>query len=545
MYKLSEIEKQILDFLSTDPSFCLDMGLAKNLGDLPDPGKNARLKELGKIKMFSNLLSGLELEDQADLLDRQLWLNLLEMRRLRHEIEIDGVPKNMRMPKASRILGNAFFMLMANDPRPAKFRLVNIISKLEKTPEFLNQYQKMLHEPVRRWLEMELSSLEGLPHLLDSMLTWAESINFDRIEILNKSISKAKSALIIYQQHLKRLPTSENIHIGHQQMQLVLKARGIQLSPAEIHQIAKDFFKSNQEQINGLKDRLLKKYQLDNGTSENDLKEFLGKKFQVVSTGDSFDYLLERYRQEHQRLLNWIEDTKLFPMFDEQSLDILATPEFLVPTIPAGAMICPLPLREGHRKSLIYLTLRADRLEEHTNLSIPNMMIHEGVPGHHLQLAWATKHERIVRRLTNANDLAEGWTTMLEDFVLDQGYAGDKVDEMRFIAKKDIARLAARVGIDLYFMSGDKGYLDIGLGLDFNSADPFENAAKLLKSVTGFSDARAQGELNWYSQESGYPLSYLIGNHLMLQLKNKLDLDDFEFHKYILSLGKVPLSYIV
>ena len=32
-------------------------------------------------------------------------------------------------------------------------------------------------------------------------------------------------------------------------------------------------------------------------------------------------------------------------------------------------------------------------------------------------------------------DLAEGWTTMLEDYMLDQGYAGELTDEVRFMAK--------------------------------------------------------------------------------------------------------------
>ena len=44
-------------------------------------------------------------------------------------------------------------------------------------------------------------------------------------------------------------------------------------------------------------------------------------------------------------------------------------------------------------------------------------------------------------------DLAEGWTTMLEDYMLDQGYAA-MTAEVRFMAKREICRLAARVGID-------------------------------------------------------------------------------------------------
>ena len=85
-----------------------------------------------------------------------------------------------------------------------------------------------------------------------------------------------------------------------------------------------------------------------------------------------------------------------------------------------------------------------------------------------------------------------------------------------------MSRLVARVGIDLYFMTNNKQYLNVGLDLEFNSDDAFENAAKLLKEATGFTDGRVQAEINWYSTEQGYPLSYLTGNRLVWQLKQDI-----------------------
>ena len=45
-----------------------------------------------------------------------------------------------------------------------------------------------------------------------------------------------------------------------------------------------------------------------------------------------------------------------------------------------GAMEPPVAFRDGLRTSLVYLTLSEELRNEHTELSIPNMMIHEGVP---------------------------------------------------------------------------------------------------------------------------------------------------------------------
>jgi uncharacterized protein (DUF885 family) len=103
-------------------------------------------------------------------------------------------------------------------------------------------------------------------------------------------------------------------------------------------------------------------------------------------------------------------------------------------------------------------------------------------------------------------------------------------------------------------MTGDCGYLDIGVDVDVTDPDPFVAAGTLLKAVTGFTDGRVEAELNWYSQERGYPLSYLTGNTLVWELKRDIiaankgrlegvDLDRV-FHRVFLEAGNMPVSCI-
>jgi uncharacterized protein (DUF885 family) len=58
--------------------------------------------------------------------------------------------------------------------------------------------------------------------------------------------------------------------------------------------------------------------------------------------------------------------------------------------------------------------------------------------------------------------------------------------------------------------------------------------------------------LNWYSQERGYPLSYLAGNRLVWDLKRDVgrastlsgvELDRRFHHLYLVS-GNMPLSFL-
>ena len=138
--------------------------------------------------------------------------------------------------------------------------------------------------------------------------------------------------------------------------------------------------------------------------------------------------------------------------------------------------------------------------------------------------------------------------------MLDIGYMGDLTDEARFFGKRSINRLGARVAIDLFFMTGDRKYLEVGIDCNISSDDPFEAAGNLLQAVTGFGPERVQAELNWYSQSRGYPLSYLTGNHLVWELKRDVieaqrgklegpDLDR-EFHRIYLESGTMPVSHV-
>jgi uncharacterized protein (DUF885 family) len=296
------------------------------------------------------------------------------------------------------------------------------------------------------------------------------------------------------------------------------------------------------------------KYGLRAETTRAELHTFLNRRFRVQIPPGQLDQVLVRYREEHARVSSFIRAHDLFPIPEDQDLQILETPGFMRPSIPAGAMTPPAPFRTGTATSLIFLTLSEELLDEHTELTIPIMMIHEGVPGHHLQLATASKHPSLIRRHVMANDHAEGWTTMLEDYMLDRGYLDALADEARFCAKRDLNRIGARVAIDLFFMTGERDYLDVGLGIERGQPDPFDAAGELLSVVTGFTPGRVQAELNWYSLERGYPLSYLTGNQLVARLRRDMHATlahaltperiDRSFFEHYLRSGNMPLSFL-
>jgi uncharacterized protein (DUF885 family) len=410
-----------------------------------------------------------------------------------------------------------------------------------------------LTTPVKRWRDVEMKQAAGIPELLDSILTWARETEFADTAALERAIGAAREALETYSEDLAALPATDAFSIGIDKVEELLALKQIEKSPEALRRMAADYMSETQATLEALRRRLVKKYKLDPDTDTATLHEFLNSRFAVDLHNGELASVLDHYQGERESVLRFIDQRRLFPVPDDQDMVIRLTPGFLQPVIPAGAMWPPLALREGTAKSMVYLTVKEDELEEHTRLGICMMMIHEGIPGHHLQFASAVQQNSLVRRIFDANEHAEGWTTMLEDYMLDSGCVDSEIeDEVRFVTKRDISRLVARVGIDLYFMTGDSHYLDVGLDLEFDSADPFENAARLLKTATGFTDGRVQAELNWYSTEQGYPLSYVTGNRMVWELKadlqnanpKRLSSDDLdrEFHRIYLQSGCMPVA---
>ncbi|ROS00229.1 uncharacterized protein (DUF885 family) [Sinobacterium caligoides] len=547
------LEIKFRQFILSDVAGNIGLGDDAYLDQLGDPSLEYQASRTAEAKALIAKLEATSSDDAEQRLDLELMALKLKKDVFFDELTQHGQPQRRRMPNGVGGISAGVFQLFINDEREPYPRLDNILQRLLQAPDYLAKEAAVITEPITRWRDTELAQGEGIPDLLQTIVEWATQQGYPQLGALNEAVKHCNRALADYLDDLKSRKTIDGFAIGEEKVKELLALRQISQSPTELAKMAADFMGETQQLLASLRERLCEKYQLPASTSEVELHEFLNQHFAAKLKAGKIDSVLDYYTDQIDKIEAFIDDKKLFEIPEQQSMKIMQTPSFLEPVIPAGAMFPPLALREGRKTSLVYLTLKEDQLAEHTELGIPVMMIHEGIPGHHLQFASAAQHPSLVRRIFNAQEHSEGWTTMLEDYMLDVGYIGEElVDEVRFIAKRDISRLVARVGIDLYFMTSNKDYLQVGLDLDFDSDDVFVNAAKLLKEATGFTDGRVQAELNWYCSEQSYPLSYLTGNRLVWQLKqeiqaaNKKGLTplalDQAFHDIYLSSGCMPVA---
>lgn len=555
MSDFTRLADDFIAFSVSEPDSRVELGVDRDLGALDDPSLAGYAARVLDARGLLDRLATTALPDDFDArLDADLMRLMLERFVHDNTREWNGRTRLQQLPDAGDGTTGGIFLIFANDPRPAGPRLEDVTARVEQIPDFLEAMLARLDTPLKRWVDIDAEKVEEAPQLLQTVLGWADEEGWADRPRLSRACEAAEAAMGSYVERLRALPTTTQLHLHEADARRLVELRGVEQSLEDLHGIARGFLDRTGATIERLRGVLVRRHGLPRDTPTDALQKHLNAAFKVDIGEGPLERVLDLYQAEREKILAFIAQRDLFPVLDDQDMRIVRTPGFMEPSIPAGAMMPPPPLRQGTRRSLVYLTLSQELLDEHTELTIPVMMIHEGIPGHHLQLATAATHPSRVRRIYGGNDWAEGWTTMLEDYMLDLGYMGDLVDEARFCGKRDLSRIGARVVIDLFFMTGNKDFLDVGVDCDLSSSDPFVAAGNLLQAVTGFTPGRVQAELNWYSQERGYPLSYLLGNTLVTGLKDELAgaqrgrLEglalDREFHRIFLGAGNMPAAWL-
>lgn len=181
--------------------------------------------------------------------------------------------------------------------------------------------------------------------------------------------------------------------------------------------------------------------------------------------------------------------------------------------------------------------------------SEPTTAYHEGVPGHHLQLATATiNSEKLSRFQRNAfvSGHGEGWAL----------YAERLMDEFGFLANPDYrlgylyaqAFRAARVVIDIGIHCG----FAIPKDWSWHAGEQWtpELALEFLSARSSGDDAFNKSEINRYLGWPGQAISYKLGERVWLDLreaarkKHGANFDLRKWHAYALDLGNLGLDLL-
>ncbi len=173
---------------------------------------------------------------------------------------------------------------------------------------------------------------------------------------------------------------------------------------------------------------------------------------------------------------------------------------------------------------------------------------HEGVPGHHFQLATTTflsdQLSRFQRTIAGTSGHAEGWGLYAERLMAELGYLENPDYYLGMLVSQ--AFRAARVVIDI----GMHLELEIPAGQSFHPGERWspELGLEFLIPRCPFEDAFARSEINRYLGWPGQAISYKVGEKVFLDARaeakvaegDAFDLRDW--HTKALNLGPMGLA---
>lgn len=172
---------------------------------------------------------------------------------------------------------------------------------------------------------------------------------------------------------------------------------------------------------------------------------------------------------------------------------------------------------------------------------------HEGVPGHHLQIAQTVYRRELLnpwrRLMCFTSGHGEGWALYAERLMAELGYLDDPANYLGMLDGQSLR--AARVVVDIGVHCGLPAPAEVGGG-----AWTYDKAWQFLSTHANVEEHMLRFELDRYLGWPGQAPSYKVGERLWLQIRHELaaregaGFDLKAFHRRALDLGSVGLDVL-
>jgi uncharacterized protein (DUF885 family) len=426
-------------------------------------------------------------------------------------------------------VGDGLFLLFARDHAPLAERLMAIAGRLEAVATLLEESKTRAVVPqVRQWQQLEIDTAGDLPAFFDELVAAGGGVLAESDQRrLERAAETAKVAVELYAGWLEgTLATGrDDWAIGRERHDAMVGLRSFDgLDADAILELGWEQLRREHEA------RTAAAREIDPDADEATVIDRIKS-----DHPEGFGAALEGYRDAMLRARQHLIDHDLVTVPADERIEVIATPEHLRRVMPFAAYFEPATF-DFRPKGIYVVTPSIDgdpaAMREHNWASISNTSIHEAYPGHHLQLDTARRHRSLTRLLTDAPEFVEGWGMYSELMMREQGF--DDEPRFRLIMHTDAIWRACRIILDIRMHRGE-------IGVD--------EATDFLVEHTSFERPQASAEVGWYTYRPTYPLSYLLGRTLLLNLRSDEERrlrDRFSlkgFHDTLLRNGSLPISF--
>lgn len=495
---------------------------AESIMDCAETFKNQRLALQSDVD--PSLLTS------EDLLDYHLALSLASSNQISLESE-RAWERNPSLYPSLAIWG--CFLLLTREFAPLEDRMASLLKRAKEIPAMLQSCRRNIENPASVFVEVAHEIVPGavaffkdtvaraaaqLPNMEDDLLAASREAvaafeDFDRWldeEVSPRAVGDLAIGTHVYEQKL----FSEH-YLTYSPHDLVLLAnRVLKDAQEEIAEVAKE---------------------IDPSVSWQELVSRLKKEHPPK------DRLEDSYREAMRSARQFVIDRDLVTLAGDDYLDVGTTPEFERSVMPYAAYFPPAPFESSKRGVLLVTPIdetapeeqQRSQLEGHCVHSIPVIALHEGYPGHHLQLTTAMGIPSRIRRQMMNGLLVEGWALYCEELMREQGFYTDPCAEL--FQLKDLIWRACRV------------IIDVGL---HTAGMTVEEAVRMLVDVAALEEMNAVSEVKRYATDPTQPMTYIVGKLLIMDLRDRMqrrmgrEFSLKRFHDQLISYGSIPPALI-
>ncbi|HEY3298472.1 MAG TPA: DUF885 domain-containing protein [Armatimonadota bacterium] len=528
--KLSNISSDLLKLIwSSNPVESTILGVRDYDDTFGDCSADAFGDRARKFRQFTfDLAARVDISalDARQSLDYELCVALAEKNAIAMDQERYW-EKDPSIYVSNAVWGCMIFMLREFAPLEERVRIM--LGRMREIPELLAVARQNICNPARIFVTIAVETVQGgLPFFKEMVPMLAEQFPLLRKELLDandKALRAVEEFGIWLQTEL--LPSADgSFALGYDAyQQLIFAEHRMTYTPSDLVRLAQNALEETEREIKRVAARI------DPEVCWKDLIERL--KYDHPPK----EHLLDAYRSAVESARCFVEERDLVTIPDDESLNVTWTPEIERSTLPYAAYFPPAPFGKSKAAGFWVTPVNENaseaeqlsQLHGHCIHSIPVIALHEGYPGHHLQLIKQMDTGSALAKQMNNSLLLEGWALYCEQMMYEQGFYSDP--RVRLFQLKDVLWRAVRV------------IIDVGL---HTAGMTFDEAVDILVDKACFERVNAIAEVKRYTQTPTQPMTYLLGKMLILDLKQRMKMQcgrEFNlktFHDQLLSYGSAP-----
>ncbi len=437
------IEAFLAEFFRLNPTFATAIGEHAHDACWPDLTAAGRAEQLAFIERWLAELRVMTGLSDGESIDRDLLIGEMEAARFSETVLREDAWNPLEW---IYLVGYGLFTLNAREFAPLAHRLASAAGRLEGLPALLDAARDSLvghaGRPVGRFqTEAALRQLPGIGEQIDEALTAALDAAEDlAVASLTPRLTAAgaiaREAVNRFETHLREvvLPASDGEgRLGRELFAAKMRhtMRSETLTPERILAEAEREYAAVRAELLRLARTLWPVWCANRPAPDDEGALVRGVLDAVAAEHPKADDLLEFCRTENAQIEAFCVERNLVGLADEP-LEIQWTPVFL--RASGGAMLSSAgPLDKGQKAFFAITPMpddwteeqRESNLREDNNRMLRLLTIHEAVPGHYLQGAYANRCPSLVRAIFGSGLFAEGWAVYVTQVMMDVGYGAD------------------------------------------------------------------------------------------------------------------------